>query len=62
MLASLGPSKVELDERMRRLEVSAVEFSKKNLPILGIGHSKGAVTLLALGGGEAQTLAGPHRR
>jgi hypothetical protein len=30
MLASLGPSKVELDERVRRLEVSAVEFFKKD--------------------------------
>ena len=62
MLASLGPSKVELDERVRRLAVSAVEFFKKDLPIVGIGHSMGAVTLLALGGGEAQTFAGLHRR
>jgi hypothetical protein len=58
MLISLVPSKVELDKRVRQLEVSAVEFFKADLPIVGIGHSIGGVTLLALAGGEAQTLAG----
>ena len=48
MLTSLVPSKVELDERVRRLEASAVEYFKADLPIVGIGHSIGAVTLLAL--------------
>lgn len=58
MLTPLVPSKVELDKRVRRLEASAVEHFKADLPIVGIGHSIGAVTLLALAGGEAQTLAG----
>jgi len=58
MLTSLVPSKVELDKRVRRLEVSAVELFKADLPIVGIGHSIGAAILLALAGGEAQTLAG----
>jgi pimeloyl-ACP methyl ester carboxylesterase len=58
MLTSLVPSKVELDERVRRLEASAVEYFKADLPIVGIGHSIGAVTLVARAGGEAQTIAG----
>jgi hypothetical protein len=58
MLTSIVPSKVELDKRVRRLEVSAEQFFKTALPIVGIGHSIGTVTLLALARGEAQTLAG----
>ena len=60
MLTSLVPSKVELDKRVRRVEASGVEYCKAELPIIGIGHSIGAVTLLALAGGEAQTLAWGH--
>ena len=48
----------EAFERARRLVTSAVEYFKADLPIVGIGHSIGAVTLLALAGGEAQTLDG----
>jgi pimeloyl-ACP methyl ester carboxylesterase len=58
MLTPLVPSKVELDKRVRRLEAAALEYFKADLPIVGIGHSIGAVSLLALAGGEAQTLAG----
>ena len=58
MLTSLVPTKAELDRRVRRLEASAAEYFKADLPIVGIGHSIGTVTLLALAGGEAQTLAG----
>jgi pimeloyl-ACP methyl ester carboxylesterase len=58
MLTSVVPTKEELDERVRRLDASAVEYFKAVLPIVGIGHSIGPVTLLALAGGEAQTLAG----
>ena len=58
MLTSLVPTKDELDKRVRRLEASAVEYFKADLPIVGIGHSIGTVTLLALAGGEAQTLVG----
>jgi pimeloyl-ACP methyl ester carboxylesterase len=58
MLTSLIPTKEELDRRVRRLEASAAEYFKAELPMIGIGHSIGTVTLLALAGGEAQTLAG----
>jgi pimeloyl-ACP methyl ester carboxylesterase len=58
MLTSLVPSKAELEKRVRRLEASAAQYFKADLPIIGIGHSIGTVTLLALAGGEAQTLAG----
>lgn len=57
MLTSLVPTKEELDRRVRRLEASAAQYFKADLPIVGIGHSIGTVTLLALAGGEAQTLA-----
>jgi pimeloyl-ACP methyl ester carboxylesterase len=58
MLTSLVPSKAELEKRVRRLETSAAQYLKAELPIIGIGHSIGTVKLLALAGGEAQTLAG----
>ena len=58
MLISLVPTKRELDKRVRRLEASVAEYFKSGLPLVGIGHSIGGVTLLALAGGEAQTLAG----
>ena len=49
---------VEANQTSGRLEASAAQYFKADLPIVGIGHSIGAVTLLALAGGEAQTLAG----
>jgi len=58
VLISMVPTKEELDKRVRRLEASAAQYFKADLPIVGIGHSIGTVTLLALAGGEAQTLAG----
>jgi 3-phenylpropionate/cinnamic acid dioxygenase small subunit len=58
MLTSLVPSKAELERRVRRIEASAAQYFKADLPIIDIGHSIGTVTLLALAGGEAQTLAG----
>jgi hypothetical protein len=58
MLISLVPTKEELDRRVRRLEASAAEYFKTDRPLVGLGHSIGAVALLALAGGEAQTLAG----
>jgi hypothetical protein len=58
LLVSMVPTKEELDKRVRRLEASAAQYCKADLPIVGIGHSIGTVTLLALAGGEAQTLAG----
>jgi hypothetical protein len=58
MLTSMVPTKKELDKRVRRLEASVAQYFKADLPIVGICHSIGTVTLLALAGGEAQTLAG----
>jgi pimeloyl-ACP methyl ester carboxylesterase len=58
MLTSIIPTKAELDTRIRRLEASADEYLKTDLPIVGIGHSIGTVALLALAGGKAQTFAG----
>ncbi len=58
MLASHIPTKMELDYRIRRLEASADEYARTDRPIVGIGHSIGTVTLLALAGGNAQTLTG----
>jgi pimeloyl-ACP methyl ester carboxylesterase len=58
ILTSWVPSKAELEKRVRRLEASAARYFKAELPIIGIGHSIGTVTLLALAGAEAQTLAG----
>ena len=58
MLASSVPTKEELDTRIRRLELSADSYARTDQPIIGIGHSIGTVTLLALAGGEARTLSG----
>jgi pimeloyl-ACP methyl ester carboxylesterase len=58
MLTSLIPTKEELDTRVRRIAASAAEYFKTGLPVVGMGHSIGTVTLLALAGGEARTLAG----
>jgi pimeloyl-ACP methyl ester carboxylesterase len=60
MLASAIPTKAELDERIRRIEASADTYARTDLPLVGIGHSIGTVTLLALVGGKAQTLAGEN--
>ena len=58
MLSSVIPTKEDLYRRVRRLEASAAEYFKTALPIVGMGHSIGTVSLLALAGGEARTLAG----
>ncbi|GAB2554941.1 hypothetical protein GCM10027190_01610 [Spirosoma areae] len=60
MLASSVPTKDELDTRIRRLELALDGYARVDQPIIGIGHSIGAVALLALAGGEARTLSG-HR-
>lgn len=58
MLGSSIPSGADLDLRIRRLETCADEYARTDFPLVGIGHSIGSVTLLALAGGEAETLAG----
>ena len=60
MLTSSVPTKEELDTRIRRLELALDGYARLDQPIIGIGHSIGAVALLALAGGEARTLSG-HR-
>ncbi|MDF5726079.1 MAG: hypothetical protein PUP91_37680 [Rhizonema sp. PD37] len=56
ILTSSAPTKEELDARIRRLELAANGYVRVDQS----GHSIGVVTLLALAGGEAQTLSG-HR-
>lgn len=51
MLASSIPTKAEFDARLQRLEASASGYAHANAPIVGVGQSIGAVTLLALAGG-----------
>jgi pimeloyl-ACP methyl ester carboxylesterase len=58
MLSSTIPTKAELDLRIGRLEASAMRYAQATRPIVGIGHSIGAVTLLALAGGEGETRDG----
>lgn len=58
MLASIAPTKAELDLRIRRLEASIDACADSELPVVGIGHSIGATALLALQSAEGQTLDG----
>ncbi len=58
MLASPVPTEAELNLRIQRLAASIVSYALDGLPIVGIGHSIGAVTLLALAGGEGETRDG----
>ncbi|QNH23510.1 alpha/beta hydrolase [Xanthomonas theicola] len=58
MLASAIPTKEELDTRIRRFEIAADGCARADQPIIGIGHSIGALTLLVLAGGQARTLSG----
>lgn len=53
-------TKEELDTRIRRLELALGGFANVDKPIVGVGHSIGAVTLLILAGGKARTLSGHH--
>ncbi|MCJ8509831.1 hypothetical protein MUU53_18185 [Rhizobium lemnae] len=58
MLHSSIPTKEELDTRVRRLELAADNYAEVDRSMFGIGHSIGAVTLLALAGAEARTISG----
>jgi pimeloyl-ACP methyl ester carboxylesterase len=60
MLASLVPTKAELDLRIQRLQASLDRCSHSDLPVVGMGHSIGAAALLALQGAEGETLDGQH--
>ena len=58
MLASSIPTKAELDIRIRRLQASIDSCAHTKLPVVGIGHSIGATSLLALQGAEGETIEG----
>ena len=58
ILPSPVPTKAELNLRIQWLEASTVGYPGKGLPIVGVGHSIGAVTLLALAGAEGETRDG----
>lgn len=59
-LASPVPSEDELALRARRLSLALDAFVEPNTTVVGVGHSIGATTLLALVGG--QMWLGPGRR
>lgn len=52
------PSAAELDRRLQRLEAATDFIAKPVLPLIGLGHSLGCVSLLSLAGARAETLAG----
>lgn len=58
MLASSVPTKAELMERIRRLDLTINEYCAPDVSICGIGHSIGTVVLLAHAGAKASTLTG----
>lgn len=52
MLKTPFPSESELQGRLRCLALAADQFAEPALPIIGVGHSIGATSLLGLAGGE----------
>lgn len=59
-LTSPVPSETELTLRARRLSLALDAFAPIGTTVMGVGHSIGATTLVALAGG--QILLGPGRR
>lgn len=55
MLTNHFPNKIELSLRARRLSLSLKACTQPNSKVIGIGHSIGAATLIALAGAEMQT-------
>ncbi|WP_428239547.1 alpha/beta hydrolase family protein [Gynuella sp.] len=51
-LATTTPTQVELTLRARRLSLALDAFSQAGATVAGVGHSIGATTLVALGGGQ----------
>ncbi|SFJ41434.1 alpha/beta hydrolase [Jannaschia pohangensis] len=58
MLKTAVPEKEELEARIPILEAALTEHAPDGIPLTGVGHSIGAVVLLALVGGRGDTRAG----
>ncbi len=58
MLKTAVPEKSELDERIKIMDAAIKRHALRTLPLVGIGHSIGAVALLTMAGGKGETLAG----
>lgn len=58
-LTSPMPTEAELTLRARRLSLALDAFSQPDATVVGVGHSIGAATLIALAG--AQMWLGPHQ-
>ncbi|MFO1068671.1 MAG: hypothetical protein U1E14_09125 [Geminicoccaceae bacterium] len=58
LLPSPVPTGPELAARVDGLGTAADRHADAGLPLVGVGHSLGAVALLVLAGAEARTLAG----
>ncbi len=56
MLSSSVPTKAELEARIEMLGASLEAHAGTGLPMVGLGHSIGATTLLALAGAQEETL------
>jgi len=59
-LASTAPTEEELTLRARRLTLALDAFAEPSARVIGVGHSIGAATLIAMAG--AQLRLGPGRR
>ncbi|MCK0553194.1 alpha/beta hydrolase [Pantoea ananatis] len=57
LLASPFPTKAELTERVKRLDLAAQRFCTHYASVSGVGHSLGAAILLIYAGARAWTIA-----
>jgi hypothetical protein len=58
MMASLTPTKEEMNARVEQLEIILSLYSHLHQTLIGIGHSIGGTLLLTLAGGKALTFSG----
>lgn len=57
-IPSSVPTAADLRSRVRRLILARHRFAESGIPVIGLGHSLGAASLLMLAGAEAHTLNG----